>query len=288
MDAPEARPVGPTRRWALTALLVALAACGPEEAEDLRDTEAPATAEAVDEAAPTVAASAVPTRRWTERREVAEVDAAFPHSDHRDVDCQRCHTRPAGHVTHTDVECTRCHGRPAGYAELPVKSARECAACHHDAGRATACSSCHESGSRRATPVLAAVPVGDGGQVRVRTMTFDHGLHGGQACTRCHTEPVTRAFTGDCSSCHDEHHTPESNCTACHQATGLEAHAGARVHTGCAGAGCHADTRVLSLAPSRNVCLACHADLVDHHVDRECTQCHVGTLRSLSAARRGR
>ena len=286
MAAPDILPRNVARGWALGACVTraaALAACGADAPEGPREDEA-AAAGAVEEATPAVEASAVPTRGWTERREVAEVDAVFPHSDHRGVDCLRCHTRPASHVNHTDVECNRCHGRPAGFAELPVKSARECAACHHDPARAVACISCHTS-RPDARPVLAAVPVGDGGEVNVRTMTFRHGLHADQACVRCHSEAVTRAFTGDCSTCHDDHHTAQSNCRACHEATGLEAHAEVKVHTGCAGAGCHSDARVLSLEPNRTVCLTCHADLTDHHVERECTQCHVGTLRSLSATR---
>ncbi|MEJ2501889.1 MAG: cytochrome c3 family protein [Gemmatimonadota bacterium] len=271
-------------------LLVAMmspAACGTEplDGPDRATEEESPAAEAPAPEALASRASASPTRRWTERREVAEVDASFPHSEHRELECQRCHARPASHVTHRALECTGCHGRPEGFAELPVRTARECAACHHDPDRGMACTGCHRPDAGGARPVQVAIGRGEAGQARVRTLVFAHRRHAGQACIRCHTEPVTRAFEGDCSTCHAAHHTADSDCAACHRATGLAAHAGVRVHSGCAGSGCHADTRVLSLEPTRNVCLTCHEDLMDHHPERECTECHVGTLRSLGAPR---
>lgn len=222
------------------------------------------------------------TAAWSERRLVAEVDAAFPHSEHRSVDCELCHQRPATHRTHTDMECVGCHARPAGFAMLPERSARECASCHH-ADPERSCRSCHESDDVGPRPVLATVAVAGGDLVRVRNLSFAHAVHSGRECQVCHEDPVTRHFDGDCASCHAEHHTPDAACASCHTDADVPVHTNA-VHAGCAGGGCHGDAVVLALQPTRNVCMTCHTDLATHRPGRECTTCHVGFSESLGGA----
>jgi hypothetical protein len=218
--------------------------------------------------------------RQTERRAMEAVDAAFPHSEHRAVECRRCHERPAGHATHRTLDCLACHGRPAGFASLPERTARECAACHHRDVDTRGCRSCHRADDVGARPVLVAVQAAGADAPRVRGLIFDHADHQSRECLACHTTSVTLRFGQECASCHEYHHRQDARCMTCHVAVETPAHS-ADVHVGCAGGGCHGDAPVLSLAPERNVCQVCHQDLVDHRPGQECTACHVGFGASL-------
>lgn len=283
---PGARLLGP----GLLLLALVAAGCGrdaPAASEEggTDGVEAAARASATGaEPSPTpTTALASPTAGWTDRRVLAEVDARFPHSEHRAIDCERCHVRPASHVTHPGAECVACHTRPAAFESLAERSARECASCHH-AREERSCRSCHESDDIGARPVLATVHTAGGERVRVRSLTFAHALHVSVDCRSCHDDPVTRSFTGDCATCHEQHHRPDSQCTTCHESTTTPVHTSA-VHSGCAGGGCHGDATVLALAPTRNVCITCHEAQVSHKPGRECASCHVGVMDSLGGAR---
>lgn len=218
--------------------------------------------------------------RQSERRALAAADSVFPHSEHRALDCQRCHSRPPGHATHNRIECQACHGRPAAFADLPERTARECAACHHRNVETRGCQSCHGADEVGARPVLVAIQAVGADEPRVRTLSFDHDDHESRECLTCHTTSVTLRFGRECASCHEYHHQQDARCMTCHESVETPAHSG-DVHAGCAGGGCHGDAPVLSLAPERNVCQVCHQDLVDHRPGQECTACHIGFGESL-------
>lgn len=279
-----------TRSLVLLLALTALAACDAPPPQESAE-EPPAEAAVAMEPAPDAGSApvdATPTAAWSDRRAMAEVDAAFPHSEHRDVDCERCHVRPSSHVTHTDASCTACHGRPAGFDGLPRRPAIECAGCHHEDNADRSCTSCHDRDREGPRPVLTTVRTAGGEEARVRRVVFSHALHADRSCTGCHTEAVTRSFGGECSACHESHHTARADCRGCHEAEGLAVHESSNVHAGCAGSGCHEDAVVMALEPNRNVCLTCHTGQVDHKVGRECGECHVGMMSSLAGARGGR
>jgi hypothetical protein len=105
-------------------------------------------------------------------------------------------------------------------------------------------------------------------------MPFDHRFHSDEECSQCHRRAPLLAASARCAECHDDHHRPEADCSACHAADDVAAH-GADVHRGCAGSGCHEDPRVLALPFSRPVCLVCHSAQVNHQPGRGCEECHV-------------
>ena len=271
-------------RWRIPMLLAVatlMLGCGPEP--DWAVPELPPdslTPELTDTSAVAEEVGEDLADRQAERRAMVAVDEAFPHSEHRTIDCQRCHQRPPGHATHDRIECRACHGRPAGFASLPERTARECAACHHSEVETRSCRSCHEADEVGARPVLVAIQAAGADEPRVRTLTFDHDDHQSRECLTCHTTSVTLRFGRDCASCHEYHHQQDARCMTCHVDVRTEAHSG-DVHAGCGGGGCHGDAPVLSLAPERNVCQVCHQDMVDHRPGRECTACHIGFGDSL-------
>jgi hypothetical protein len=269
--------MGSAARWALIVPVVLAMGCsGPaqeREPEEAAAVPAPTAAE-VEAAERAEAERQNLADRRAERLAMEEVDAVFPHSEHRALECQRCHQRPAGHETHTDAPCNACHGRPAGFASLPERTPRECAACHHADVETRSCRSCHPSDQVGERPVLVAIRAAGAEEPRVRQLTFDHANHTTRECTSCHTMPATLRFGRECASCHDAHHRQEAECTACHVSVGAPAH-DADVHEGCAE--CHGDAAVLALEPTRNVCLTCHEDMADHRAGQRCTACHIGS-----------
>lgn len=244
--------------------LVAAVAPGDEGAAPAADAERAGSAR-------------TPTSEWTDRRAVEAADEAFPHSAHRELDCQRCHGRPSTHLTHAGAECTACHARPRAFADMQTLASAECAACHHRNATNRDCGSCHQRAELGPRPVLASVATASGARVRVRRLTFAHERHSALSCTGCHAEPVTRSFGEDCSLCHTAHHRPEATCISCHDAGQVDAHQNV-VHAGCAGGGCHEAATVTRFQPTRNVCLVCHTAQVDHEAGQECRSCHVGLL----------
>lgn len=271
------------RRWRFSLLLalVTLAACGQEESWKVPQLPPDSLTPTIgDTIAAGVETGEELADRQEARRAMAVVDSLFPHSEHRSLECQRCHQRPQGHATHRQIECRSCHGRPALFATLPERTARECAACHHRNIDTRACRSCHTSDEVGSRPVLVAIQVEGAVEPRVRTLSFDHADHQSRECRTCHTTDVTLDFGRDCASCHEYHHQQDARCMTCHVDVETPAHSG-DVHAGCAGGGCHGDAPVLSLEPQRNVCQVCHQDLVDHRPGGECTECHVGFGDSL-------
>lgn len=270
------------RGWCLPLLLllVLAAACEPEASWEVPQLPGDSLVLETDDTLGTVDEEMPLAERQEQRRALAAADAVFPHSEHREVECQRCHERPRGHVTHRQIDCSACHGRPAAFTGLPQRTARECAACHHRNVETRACQACHDQDRVGERPVLVAVQAAGAEEPRVRRLDFDHDDHESRECLACHTTSVTLEFGRECASCHEYHHTQDARCMTCHVEVDTPVHSG-EVHEGCAGGGCHGDAPVLGLSPTRNVCQVCHQDLVDHRPGQECTNCHIGFGDSL-------
>lgn len=177
------------------------------------------------------------------------------------------------HRVHREVTCTACHRSGDRHGELTVRTERDCQSCHHSAERATQCGECHQSGELRATPnVPVRFAVSARPDVETRDVPFRHSWHTKVQCATCHTEPVTRASTADCASCHTEHHRAQADCRLCHRPA--KADHNRQAHLGCAGSGCHTMGQPVALQATRNVCLTCHVDMVNHKARRECAGCH--------------
>ena len=113
---------------------------------------------------------------------------------------------------------------------------------------------------------------------RPRTVEFAHAKHSATGCLSCHVTPVTLApgpAAGTCTSCHDQHGAGQAECVACHAAAApFPAHRPpAEAHRACAA--CHQVAATATLAPTRNLCLTCHAPQRDHKPEGECTTCHL-------------
>jgi hypothetical protein len=188
--------------------------------------------------------------------------------------------RPFEHERHEAVVCTACHGAGTEHRTLLVRSAADCASCHHDESRALSCSRCHESRSlpqsRSIVQSWDADPAADGsGSVAVarqRTLSFSHALHAGEACRSCHDTGTALAVTRTCASCH-EHHRAEADCVLCH-GTDVRATHRAEAHLSCTSAGCHAGRSLPPLDASRMLCIACHVAQTDHEPGGACASCH--------------
>lgn len=149
----------------------------------------------------------------------------------------------------------------------------ECADCHTGGQRAgeDKCTSCHEID--RSAPGEACLLCHTDEQYEVAAkdegsygdVIFDHGVHEGEACDKCHAGAETSSGAGGllpsmtlCVSCHDEAGAPE-DCSACHEkldaATAPESHD--RGWTKLHGAYSKAD----------DSCAYCHSD-------NYCSDCH--------------
>ena len=188
---------------------------------------------------------------------------------------------PIRHSDHRGLACTACHSTTgARHGALTVRTKTDCLTCHHGpepkpgAGPMT-CSGCHRTDRLARVPSTQPVMVRTtvSATPRTRVLPFTHALHMTVECAACHATPVTRAVSKDCTSCHADHHTPTRACIACH-AGAQPLHKRADVHQGCTGSGCHQDKAALALNPTRNVCLTCHNDKVNHKAGAECAKCH--------------
>jgi hypothetical protein len=184
--------------------------------------------------------------------------------------------RPFDHARHQQVSCSSCHGTGAQHRSLLVNTARDCAACHHDARRTQSCTTCHGADrlpAPRALPAKMALSVWD--SVGSRSLPFRHDVHlrAGTGCTECHRTPVTLAMNRDCASCHTPHHRPEATCSSCHTAPKTGVH-NAKVHLSCSGSGCHASAVAPLPTQSRTTCLTCHQAQKNHEPQGSCASCH--------------
>ena len=189
------------------------------------------------------------------------------------------------HRQHRELQCTACHRTGRQHGELLVRSARDCQSCHHaDGERAMPCAQCHQTAElreQRNMPVRFALSVAR--QPETRNVPFRHSWHTEVECGACHGAPVTKAVTADCASCHAQHHVVQADCRLCHRPA--KADHTRQAHLGCAGSGCHSLRQPVALQETRNVCLTCHADMVNHRPGRECATCH--EVRWLSERRGG-
>jgi hypothetical protein len=184
------------------------------------------------------------------------------------------------HRQHAQVECQACHSSERAHGRTFVAGLRDCRSCHHTQPLASNCASCHSprevaSLDRWVTRTMD-IQVGSLNQPR-RLLPFDHVAHERIQCTACHTGGLSlSAAATDCSSCHAAHHQPNVTCMDCHRQPAPDAHT-RDAHLGCAGSGCHlaAPPSVRDVPRTRQFCLSCHQDLVDHRPEGNCAECHV-------------
>jgi hypothetical protein len=183
------------------------------------------------------------------------------------------------HSQHRGVECTECHSTRDRHGGVTVTSLRDCRSCHHTAPVATPCVGCHDQGAvrRLQTTVSRVMDIRVGSLNRPRrTLPFDHAHHLRYDCQQCHTQGLALSAAGlDCAQCHQEHHQAEISCMSCHPSPADGAH-DLNAHLTCTGAGCHTApaATVQAIPRTRNFCLSCHQDLVEHRPGRNCVSCH--------------
>jgi hypothetical protein len=179
------------------------------------------------------------------------------------------------HAEHRDVDCLQCHSVERSHGAVTVTSVQQCRECHHTEVVARSCVSCH--GEREILPVRHRVRQTVNlsvAQPSARMLPFAHAEHTGITCQNCHRVPLTMAVDRSCNDCHQDHHRPTTNCIACHANPPETAHTLA-VHQGCAGAGCHDPVPFRGIPQTRNFCLSCHQDLIDHEPQGNCVECHI-------------
>jgi hypothetical protein len=255
--------------------LVAVAGCGPEEPDPETDSESEAVLaeESVEEPAQVEDVLTRRRRRRLERERAITFVSSFPHDPHTRIACERCHSATEAHATHRDdVGCADCHSSP-GTDAMTTPSEAECLDCHHGADHQLTCQQCHSAAERPDGLVQVRVEMTVYPSPLERSLRFEHGLHEALACTSCHVEPTTYRAPNSCAGCHAEHHQADSDCLTCHTQESVAGH-GLDVHTGCSGGGCHSDPDILALPLSRNVCLSCHEEQIDHEAPQECVDCH--------------
>jgi hypothetical protein len=190
------------------------------------------------------------------------------------------------HAKHKNLECKSCHRADRSHGELLVRSRNDCASCHHSPTQKIECKRCHadrQLGKQLALTVPVKTTVST--SIATRELAFKHAVHAKTECKECHTKAPSLEFDRGCASCHADHHEAKRDCTTCHSTVPrVAAHPRDQVHQGCGGSGCHQDASVISLAATRNVCVACHTKQVDHKPGRECAKCH---LVGWSTASRG-
>lgn len=193
---------------------------------------------------------------------------------------------PAGldftHTDHDGLGCATCHGVQSTHGTLNIMGREDCRTCHHNQPLVQSCTTCHVVDEVRETSFAVTKPLNIiiGSLDRpVRTITFHHSDHWQHTqCSVCHTGGIDleTARGADCSGCHLEHHEPTATCTTCHEAPKPGAH-DRSAHMGCGGTGCHDPVPAgIAKAPrTRELCLVCHQDRLNHEVGKNCADCHV-------------
>ncbi|HSJ23625.1 MAG TPA: hypothetical protein VK929_03000, partial [Longimicrobiales bacterium] len=178
------------------------------------------------------------------------------------------------HAQHRNVDCMACHDTGRTHGAVAIASFAECRQCHHTPPVSATCTNCHERSELGRSYRLPQAFRVAGRALGTRQLPFDHGPHATESCNSCHTPGLTQtAANVTCTSCHEQHHRPEANCLACHETPPSQAHTAA-AHLTCAGSGCHSPAPFQGVPRTREVCLSCHTDLVDHMPNRTCTDCH--------------
>lgn len=181
--------------------------------------------------------------------------------------------RPFEHVRHEEVTCTTCHGSGDEHRTLLVRSAQDCAACHHSVTRGLDCTRCHSpTALPQARTVVQTVNIEAAAGTRELLLPFAHSVHTGESCRSCHDTGSILAVSRSCASCH-EHHRPEADCVRCHGTEVRTAHR-SDAHLSCSTAGCHAGQRLPPIDASRSLCTMCHLAQQDHEPGGACAACH--------------
>ncbi|MEJ2679224.1 MAG: cytochrome c3 family protein [Gemmatimonadota bacterium] len=270
------RCVGGWRSPAVVALLVLAAACGTRDAQANGSLGDSTTAVLGAVAAGPVRPPYDPLADSAARAQQVPVDSslAFPHAEHRSFQCTHCHQSVPGHGTHmAAANCSDCHAPVADYTGLPVRSRRECMACHHNPARKLACQACHDPGDRGVLQVPVSLRLSVWDSARVRVFNFDHRLHTTEPCNACHTTFPMYTPNTDCGACHAPHHRDGAQCSRCHTAPSDTTIHTLQAHGNCAS--CHTQKVIATLTPSREMCLICHADKAQHEVSQPCYECHL-------------
>jgi hypothetical protein len=185
---------------------------------------------------------------------------------------------PFTHANHGTVDCVTCHTGTDGHGSLSVTTIQDCRGCHHTEPLSRSCARCHAAADApdASFSVVRAVEFSVGARDPQRELTFPHGEHSGIDCARCHTQGSALAVAAnlDCSSCHQDHHTPQSDCASCHVAAPVSAHPPSEAHVTCSGAACHQRVPFESVPRTRAFCLGCHQDLREHEAPTACAECH--------------
>lgn len=184
-------------------------------------------------------------------------------------------TPPFKHTPHKSVTCLTCHATDDGHGVVKIKTAADCAGCHHSQANAQRCTACHTSNKLNGTfKRNVAFKIAGAKTAVTRKLDFEHARHK-MACTSCHKQSTRMRVVASCNSCHESHHTERRNCTSCHTTTQpIKAHT-RQVHATCAGSGCHQQVVKAGLRTQRNVCLTCHTDKVKHEPGGDCASCHM-------------
>jgi len=205
-------------------------------------------------------------------------------------DCNSCHASvhgPEGTVTaraiagmplfphdrHARFECSTCHQLATRHADLLLDDPRQCIACHHGPPAAASCTACHAAVEFAGTRTHATrLDLHVWSAPRERILRFDHARHERFECERCHQPSPTWSPADNCASCHTEHHGARADCIECHAPPAATAHT-LDVHTSnCRD--CHGDASLSGAQRTRNVCLVCHQDQVQHMPQGNCADCH--------------
>lgn len=184
------------------------------------------------------------------------------------------------HAVHDEYTCADCHSMEVEHGRLLLRGTADCSGCHHTGERLDrGCVACHDIGE--VTEVAVSLTRVFEFSVRPdaspeRDLFFDHRVHADRACVECHVDgPAQSAVALDCAGCHEEHHTASAqNCWSCHVRPPEGAHT-VEVHRTCSGAGCHTESPISNLTPTRAGCLLCHEDQIEHERARECVDCHL-------------
>jgi hypothetical protein len=247
----------------------------------------PSDPEGTDPAAPAVAPTDAELERI--RAEIEAERAAEARRAAGDAATGRLLARASdfSHAQHRDVNCLQCHSMSDAHGTLRVTDARQCQECHHTQPLAATCTNCHREADFRGERLRMQLAFSPSvGGAATREILFAHAQHGSVSCTSCHTTPVTQAVTVGCTDCHEQHHRPENQCMACHTAPPRAAHT-VLAHLGCSSSGCHSPlpAAIARVPRTRNFCLACHQELVDHERGANCADCHqLPPPRSAAAA----
>jgi hypothetical protein len=184
-------------------------------------------------------------------------------------------TREFEHRRHEALSCRACHGAGERHRSPLVRTALDCAACHHEAAATRSCGTCHRPRQLAAVEtVTTPLALGVWSEPRLRVLPFAHAGHDALGCLECHGTPVTLSLNVGCAGCHAAHHRPEADCSACHPPARAAAH-GPAAHLSCSGSGCHAPRRAPSPTVSRTLCLVCHDAQRDHEPAGACAACHL-------------